>query len=138
MTPVLVDTSFLVGVYDQTDAFHSRCMQAHELVDHPMATGEAVVTESLYLLRFVRGAASGILSSIEQGALEIRFDLSNSALRVRKLLEKYVDVPASLADVCLIQMADELDTGDILTLDKDFRHYRWRRNRSFNLLIPLD
>jgi hypothetical protein len=30
-------------------------------------------------------------------------------------------------------MANELGTGDIMTLDSDFR-----RNRKFNLLIPLD
>jgi uncharacterized protein len=34
-------------------------------------------------------------------------------------------------------MADELGTGDILTLDSDFHHYRWRKTRPFNLLIPL-
>jgi len=35
-------------------------------------------------------------------------------------------------------MANQLNTGDIFTLDSDFRHYRWRRTRRFNLLIPLD
>jgi hypothetical protein len=35
-------------------------------------------------------------------------------------------------------MADQLDSGDILTLDRDFKRYRWRRNRSFRLLIPLE
>jgi hypothetical protein len=35
-------------------------------------------------------------------------------------------------------MAGEFDTGDILTLDSDFIHYRWKRTRRFNLLIPLD
>jgi predicted nucleic acid-binding protein len=34
-------------------------------------------------------------------------------------------------------MADELETGEILTLDSDFARYRWRRNRAFQLLIPL-
>ena len=53
-------------------------------------------------------------------------------------MEKYVGLSASFADACLVHMADELNSGDILTLDRDFRHYRWRRNRSFNLLVPLD
>jgi hypothetical protein len=35
-------------------------------------------------------------------------------------------------------MADQLDTGDILTLDSHFAHYRWRRNRRFRNLIPLE
>jgi len=35
-------------------------------------------------------------------------------------------------------MADELETGAILTLDKDFRIYRWGRNKPFELRVPLD
>ena len=53
-------------------------------------------------------------------------------------MDKYRDTPCDFADACLIAMADQLDTGDILTLDSDFKHYRWRRNRSFKMLIPLD
>jgi uncharacterized protein len=101
-------------------------------------TCEAVIAESCYMLREVNGAAVDILATIASGALEIRFQLSRSAGKIRALLEKYRDLPASFADACLVQMADELDTGDIFTLDSDFRHYRWRRNRTFNLLIPLD
>jgi predicted nucleic acid-binding protein len=33
-----------------------------------------------------------------------------------------------LADACLIRLADELGTGDILTLDQDFVSYRWGKN----------
>jgi predicted nucleic acid-binding protein len=58
-------------------------------------------------------------------------------------MAKCYDTPADVADACLIQMADELNTGDILTLDSDFKdsdfeHYRWRQKKSFNLLIPLE
>jgi len=53
-------------------------------------------------------------------------------------MHKYRDLQAGLADACLVRMADELDTGDILTLDSDFEHYRWRRTRRFQILIPLD
>ena len=47
-------------------------------------------------------------------------------------------VPTDFADACLVHMADQLDTGDILTLDSDFMHYRWRRTRRFRLLVPLE
>jgi uncharacterized protein len=48
------------------------------------------------------------------------------------------DQSIDLADACLIHLADELDTGKILTLDSDFLFYRWRRTRSFQLLVDLD
>jgi predicted nucleic acid-binding protein len=53
-------------------------------------------------------------------------------------MRKYRDTPADFADACLIQMADDLNTGEILTLDSDFRHYRWRKSKAFRLLIPLE
>jgi uncharacterized protein len=53
-------------------------------------------------------------------------------------MRKYRDQPADFADACLIHLAEELDTGEILTLDRDFELYRWRRTRSFTLLVHLD
>jgi len=67
----------------------------------------------------------------------IAFDLAARTGAVLALMQKYSDTPAGLADACLIQMADDLNTGDILTLDSDFLHYRWRKTKPFNLLIPL-
>ena len=51
---------------------------------------------------------------------------------------KYRDTPCDFADACLIYLADQFGTGDILTLDSDFKHYRWRRNKRFGMLIPLE
>jgi predicted nucleic acid-binding protein len=73
---------------------------------------------------------------VERGEFELPFAFSANVSAVLALMRKYWDVPASFADACLVHMADELDTGDILTLDSDFLTYRWRRNRPFELLIP--
>jgi predicted nucleic acid-binding protein len=138
VTPVLVDSSFLIALYDQSDFYHTRCLRTYESLDRPLVTCEAVITESIYMLRYVSGAAEALLASIESGALEIGFRLSEAAGKVQAILRKYRDTPADFADACLIAMADELDTGDILTLDSDFVHYRWRRTRPFRMLIPLE
>jgi predicted nucleic acid-binding protein len=135
---VLVDTSFLVALYDNSDYDHARCLRVFESLNKPLATCEAVVTESVYMLRFASGAAEALLASIECGALAIPFELRGAAGAVYSIMHKYRDTPADFADACLIAMAGQLDTGDILTLDSDFTHYRWRRNRSFRMLIPLD
>ena len=52
-------------------------------------------------------------------------------------MRKYSDLPADFAHACLIHLADELNTGEILTLDRDFAHYRWRKMRRFDLLIDV-
>ena len=78
-----------------------------------------------------------ILTNIQDGAIEIPFRLSDCGGEIRKLMTKYADGRCDFADACLIHMADRLNTGDILTLDSDFKHYRWRRNRHFRMLIPM-
>jgi predicted nucleic acid-binding protein len=136
--PILVDASFLVSVYDKQEPHHQRCMAAHDQVNRPLVTCEPVVTEAIYLLRRLPGAPQAILASIQEGQLEIPFQLANGAAEVLAYYTKYADTPCDFADACLIHLAGQLNTGDILTLDSDFKHYRWRRNRSFRLLISLD
>ncbi len=100
-------------------------------------TCEAVIAETCYLLQELDGAAEDVLANVANGTFQIPFQLSASAIEIRKIMHKYRDTPADFADACLIHMADQLETGDILTLDSDFKHYRWRKNRSFHLLVPL-
>jgi uncharacterized protein len=138
MTPVLADSSFLVGLLNKRESAHSRCVAAYRSIEAPLITCEACVTETLHLLDHAAAAVESILSSIEAGSLGISFRADDHVPQLRELMRKYRDTPADFADACLIQMADELDTGDILTLDSDFAHYRWRRNRRFRLLIPLE
>jgi predicted nucleic acid-binding protein len=102
-----------------------------------LVTCEAVIAESCYLLRDVRGAAEAVLANVLEGVFELPFRLDRSARSVKALMRKYADVPMDLADACLVQMADELGTGDILTLDPDFATYRWRRNRRFASVLAL-
>lgn len=136
--PILVDTSFLVTVYDRREPYHQGCMEALARVNQPLVTCEPVVTETMYHLRRIPGAPEAVLASIREAQLEVPFRVADRAAEVLAHYRKYADTPCDFADACLIAMADDLNTGDILTLDSDFRHYRWRRNRAFRLLIPLE
>ena len=136
--PILVDASFLVSIYDKQEPYHRQCMAVLDQLNQPLVTCEPVVTEAIYLLRGLPGAPQAILASIQEGQLEIPFQLAHGADEVLASYTKYRDTPCDFADACLIAMADQLGTGDILTLDSDFKHYRWRRNRRFRMLIPLD
>lgn len=138
MQPVLIDTGVIFALFDRNERAHTRCVAALQDLNRPFVTCEPVINESCYLLRRSSSAVDALLANIASGFFEIRFDLSQSVEHVRKILAKYRDTPADFADACLIHMADQLDTADILTLDGDFKHYRWRRNRAFHLLIPLD
>lgn len=137
MKPVLLDTGVIVALLDRNERLHSRAVHALESLEQPLATCEPVIAESCYLLRAIPGAAETVLANVEQGIFQIPMQLNQAAAPIRTILRKYRDVPADLADACLIHLADELETGEILTLDSDFSRYRWRRNRPFQLLIPL-
>jgi predicted nucleic acid-binding protein len=128
----------IVALLDRSERHHPRCVEVMEGLDRPLVTCEAVIAESCYLLRGLPGAADAILENVERGVFQIPFQLSRATPAVRSTLRKYRDLAPDFADACLIQLADELDTGDILTLDGDFESYRWRRNRLFRLLVPLD
>ena len=100
-------------------------------------TCEAVIAESCYLLRGIRGAAEAILENVATGTFQIPVRLSESARQIQKAIRKYRDRQVDLADACLIHLAGELRTGDILTLDGDFRVYRWGGKNAFRILPPL-
>lgn len=138
MSPVLADSSFFVALYNKREAAHLRCVEAYQALDAPLATCEACLTEAFHLLGHAGAVVDAVFTSIELGSLQVAFQVGRHPRAIRGLMRKYRDTAADFADACLIHMADELNTGDILTLDRDFRHYRWRRNRAFRLLMPLE
>ncbi len=80
---------------------------------------------------FVRGA--------ERGAVDI-FALTAAHLtRVATLMEQYRDLPMDLADASLVNLAEELGSGRILSTDqRDFGVYRWKNHKPFKNLLVLD
>jgi uncharacterized protein len=135
--PVLVDSGFIVARLDRREQFHAECLAALDSLDDRMITCEAVIVESCYLLRHVAGTRDAILENIRQGILQIPYILASRSAEVGVLLRKYADVPMDLADACLVDLATQTGSGRILTLDSDFKIYRWGRNRAFELLIDL-
>lgn len=62
-------------------------------------------------------------------------DLTRRAVeRAHRLMEKYSDVPMSLADATLVALAEDRDIRRVFTLDSDFAMYRFRGRRAFELL----
>ena len=137
MKPILLDTGVLVALLDRSERYHSSCVKALETVAAPLVTCEAVIAESCYLLRSVPGAREAILENVMGGMFQLPFQLSRSAPQILQVFRKYRDRQVDLADACLIHLANELKTGEILTLDHDFEVYRWGINKPFQLLIPL-
>lgn len=135
MTGVLLDTSCIVALLDRSEHDHRRCVEVVSRLDAPLITCEAVIAESCYLLRDVHQAAEAILENVDRGVFVVPYRLTGNAANVKRLMKKYADLPMDFADACLVDMANDFQTGRILTLDQDFAVYRWGKNRPFELLL---
>jgi predicted nucleic acid-binding protein len=135
LKPALLDTGAIVALLDRSEGFHRHVVETVGALESPLVTCEAVITESCYLLRNLSGGSEAVLENVASGVFQIPFRLSTSVVEVRRILRKYRDLPADFADACLIYLAGELRTGDILTLDQDFTIYRWGANKPFRTLI---
>lgn len=135
MKPVLLDTGVIVALLDRNESTHEGCVDAVQQIQAPLLTCEAVIAESCYLLRNLAGASEAVIENIAAGMFQVAFQLSHEAASVKQVLRKYRDRKIDLADACLIRLADMFETGDILTLDRDFTIYRWGRNKPFKVLL---
>ena len=83
------------------------------------------------MLRFERDAQANFLRWVYSGALEV-VDLSLDDLgRSIEIMEKHADLPADFADATLVAIADRMQIREVLTLDRDFQVYRYRRRYTF-------
>ena len=119
---VLVDAGFLVALLSRRDVHHAWAVMQAPRHAPPWRTCEAVLSEAFHLLG-ARGAP-GLGALLRRRALLAAFDLDNYVESVLKLLDKYANIPMSLADACLVRMTEMLPDPIILTTDSDFRIYR--------------
>ena len=137
MKPILLDTGVIVALLDRSERLHRACAGLVRELRAPLITCEAVIAESCYLLRNLSGAPEAVIENVAAGIFQIPFQLSRESTGVKHVLRKYRDRKMDLADACLIRLADEFGTSDILTLDHDFHIYRWGRNKPFRMLPSL-
>ena len=137
MKPVLLDTSGIVALLDCSEQYHQACAEVMTVLRRPLITCEAVIAESCHLLRRMHGASEMLLKNIQTGIIHMPWRLVGRDLRISELMHQYAKVPMSFADACLVCMAEDFETADILTLDSDFEIYRWSSRKTFNMLIAL-
>ena len=131
---VLVDAGFLVALLSRRDFHHQWAVTQAPGHALPWRTCEAVLSEAFHLLG-ARGAPA-LRALLRRRALIAAFDLDNDVESVLKLLQKYADVPMSLADACLVRMSETLPDPLLLTTDADFRVYRRHGRQAIPAVLP--
>jgi len=134
---VLLDTGALIGYRNRNDQHHRWAVQAWaELVD-PLITCEAVLSETVFLLQSEQMSIAPVIQILQAGIVKLDFSMERHRAEVLELLRKYADQPMSLADACLVRMAELSKNSRVLTTDTDFRFYRKKGNQSIPLLAPF-
>ena len=133
---VLLDTGPLVAFLNRADRFHEWAKAQWERIRPPMLTCEAVLAEACFLVRKLPGGSQAVIELLNRGVIQIPFKVEEEAVSVGKLLGRYADVPMSLADACLVRMAETLPDPVILTTDSDFRIYRRHSRQMVPSVMP--
>ena len=82
-----------------------------------------------------QGQAS-LRTACRRGALRIAPTLAEGPNAVLDLLDKYDDVPMSVADACIVRMTEVLPDPLVLTTDTDFKVYRRHSRKVVPCLLP--
>ena len=137
MPSIVVDTGPLLALFAPRDAHHARFENwfANKRQSIRLATVPAVVVETAFLLDFSATRQAAFLRWLAEGAIAV-VDVDAEGYRtVAALLLKYRDRPMNFADACLVWLADQLGTLDILTVDeRDFSVFRGARGRPFRVV----
>jgi predicted nucleic acid-binding protein len=134
---VLVDTGPLVALLNRRETHHDWARQQFSLLEPPLLTCESVLSEACFLLRELPAGPDALLQLVSRGVINTRFDFSSEATTVARLMKRYANVPMSLADACLVRMAELHAESSVLTLDSHFRIYRKNGRQVIPALLPL-
>jgi uncharacterized protein len=133
---LILDTGPWVALLCRDDAHHAWAKAQFAQHAAPFLTCEAVVAETCFLLARSGFDPSKALTLIERGVVRIAMSLAEQVVAVRALFERYDNVPASLADACLVRMSELHEPSRVMTLDSDFSIYRRHGRKTIPLLTP--
>jgi uncharacterized protein len=133
---ILVDTGPLVAILVETDLHHVWADgRLHEL-PAPFLTCEPVLAETSYLVSRLHNGPRRFFELLASGLLKVEFNVLAECEALQKLTYKYIDLPMSLADACLVRMAEQIQDAVVFTTDSHFRTYRKNGRQIIPLVMP--
>ncbi|MBL9139037.1 MAG: type II toxin-antitoxin system VapC family toxin [Verrucomicrobiales bacterium] len=135
---VLLDTGPLVAFLVSDSDHHDWVCAQWKRLSPPMLTCEPVLTEAAFLMKREGCEADPLFMLLERGVLRVGLEVEDQLADLRVLMRRYRDRPMSLADACLVRLAEMHPGGRVLTFDTDFRIYRRHGNKVIPVLMPED
>jgi predicted nucleic acid-binding protein len=137
VTRLLLDTGPLVGYLNRSDQYHAWAVEGWSALFDPLWTCESVVSEAVFALQSEGLNAEPIFQLLERGIIRLGFAVEDHRADVLRLMRKYADQPMSLADACLVRMAELTDRCQVFTTDRDFLVYRRKGRHVIPVLSPF-
>lgn len=134
---LIVDAGPLVAFLSDRDRHHAWATAAFARVAPPALTCEAVIAEAWHLLRGTANGQSALLELLATEAVVSEFTLRDELAAVRRFVHRYRDRSMSLADACLVRLAELFDDAVVMTVDRDFAIYRKHSRQAIPLLSPF-
>jgi len=132
----IVDTGPLVAFFDRSHRHHDWVWDEASKLRAPLLVCEAVLSETLFLLARFSDAQDSLFGLLERRAIALAFHIEEHISEIRQLLRKYSDRPMSLADACIVRMAETHEGHAVFTLDSDFTIYRKNGRTPIDLIFP--
>lgn len=133
---VLVDTGPLVALLNAKDRHHAWVARQLTRIKPPLITCEAVLAEATHLVRQLPGGRAALLEMVDEGFLTLGIQISAQSGPLLTLVKRYASVPMSLADACMVRLAELHPRSTVWTLDSDFTIYRRNGRQVIALLTP--
>jgi len=133
---IIVDSGPLVAFLVEEDSFHAWAVEQFRTLPPPFMTCESVLTETFYLVHRLRGGGRRFFELLGSGILAVEFDLIGERKLLARLVRKYENLPMSLADACLVRIAETHTNAAVFTVDSHFRIYRKHGRQIIPTLLP--
>ena len=129
----IADTGFVVAFLNRRDRHHEWADEIGMRASEPLLTCDAVLAETIFQV----GSVAEVLGLVQEGFLQLAFDLRGNLNQVLDLAERYRDRNPDLADLCLIRMSELYERLPVFTVDEDdFRVYRRNRREVIPIVCP--
>jgi len=134
----LIDTGPIVALLVAEDAHSAWARRVWGELEPPLLTCEAVLSEAQFLIARFGGNPRAVLEFVERGAIQVAFGAQNEVKRLLELQQTYRSLPMSLADACLVCMAEKSPRCRVVTTDSHFRIYRRHGRQLIPVLMPQE
>ncbi len=136
MSRVILDTGPLIAFLDVRESCNAWAVEWFDKLEPPLLTCDAVLAEATFLLKRVGKPPELPLEMVSRGMIKSVYSVDRDARALTNMIQRYRNVPMSLADACLVRMAEIYDDASVMTMDSDFTVYRKFERQVIPVIMP--